>query len=133
MTGYHYLVIAILCEISGTIALKFTNGFQYLWPSVFTFVAYMASFYCLAMALRAVPVGMAYAIWSGIGLVGIGVFGALYLREIPSLAALAGMGLILIGVVVLSLSAGDSLSVEVTSEATGQTDIKPPTDTGHST
>ncbi len=101
--GYVYLAVAILTEVVATSALKASNGFTRLWPSIVAVCGYSCAFYFLSLTLRTVPLGIAYAIWSGIGIsllaiIGRGVYG-------PRLGgpALAGIGLILAGVLVLQV------------------------------
>ena len=101
-----YLVIAILAEVVGTSALKASNGFTVWGPSVVVVVAYGASFYFLALALRTIPVGVAYAIWSGVGIVLIAVIGWFVFRQALDAAAIVGMGLILAGVIVINVFSG---------------------------
>jgi len=69
MNAYLALGLAIVAEVIGTSALKASDGFTRLWPSVVVAVGYATAFYCLALVLRTVPVGIAYAIWSGLGIV----------------------------------------------------------------
>ncbi len=69
------LGIAILAEVIGTLALKFSDGFSRLWPSVVTVIGYGVAFYCLSMTLKVIPMGISYAIWSGVGIVLISLVG----------------------------------------------------------
>ncbi len=96
---YLYLAIAIVAEVIATSALKASEGFTRLGPSVVVTVGYSIAFYFLSVALRSLQMGVAYAIWSGVGIALITLVGALRFREIPDATALIGMGLILIGVV----------------------------------
>ena len=98
-----YLGLAILCEVIGTSTLKATHEFTRLWPSVVVVLGYGGAFYFLTLALRVIPVGVAYAIWSGLGIVLVTAAGAYFYRQIPDIAAIAGMGLIILGVVVLQV------------------------------
>lgn len=98
-----YLAIAILAEVVGTTALKASNGFTVWVPSAVVVVAYGVSFYFLALALRAIPVGVAYAIWSGVGIVLISALGWVLFRQRLDAAAVIGIGLIMAGVVVIQL------------------------------
>ena len=100
------LLAAIACEVTATTALNYTHQFTRLLPSVITVVGYVASFYLLSMALRTVPIGIAYALWSGIGIVLItliGVFVFFVFKQQPDLPALIGIGLIMAGVMVINL------------------------------
>jgi small multidrug resistance pump len=104
MSPYLLLILAIAAEVAGTSALKASQGFTRLVPSLIVVAGYAASFYLLALALKQIPIGTAYAIWSGLGTVGVVLIGALLLRESVNPAGLLGIGLIIAGVVVLNLS-----------------------------
>lgn len=98
-----YLGLAIVCEVIATSALKSSNGFSRLLPSVIVVVGYSVAFYSLSLALRTLPVGVAYAIWAGVGIALIAVIGLLVYGQSLDLAAVAGIGLIVAGVLVLTL------------------------------
>jgi small multidrug resistance pump len=98
-----YLAIAILAEVIGTSALKASNGFTVWLPSTAVVAAYGVSFYFLSLALRAIPVGVAYAIWSGVGIVLISAIGWALFKQRLDAAAIIGIGLIMAGVVVIQL------------------------------
>ncbi|MFC4726869.1 quaternary ammonium compound efflux SMR transporter SugE [Coralloluteibacterium thermophilus] len=98
-----YLVIAGLFEMVWAVGLKYTQGFTRLWPSVTTLGAMAVSFWCLSQALRSIPIGTGYAIWTGIGAVGVAAFGIVLLGESASPARLACIGLIVAGIVGLKL------------------------------
>jgi small multidrug resistance pump len=100
------LFLAILSEVVGTVALKASEGFARLGPNVRVVVGYGLSFYLLAQALRQIPLGVAYAIWSGLGTAGAVIAGLLLWRESLNLAGIVGILLILIGVIVLNIFAG---------------------------
>jgi small multidrug resistance pump len=100
------LLLAILSEVVGTVALKASEGFARLGPNVLVVVGYGLSFYLLAQALRQIPLGVAYAIWSGLGTAGAVIAGLLLWRESLNLAGILGILLILIGVIVLNIFAG---------------------------
>lgn len=100
---YVYLTIAILAEVTGTSALRWTEGFTRLAPAVFVVISYAVSFYCLAQTLRFMPVGIAYAIWSGVGIVLIALVGWLGFRQHLDVPAILGIGLIIAGVAVINL------------------------------
>jgi quaternary ammonium compound-resistance protein SugE len=110
----HYwimLLIAAGLEIVWAIGLKYTEGFTRLWPSVGTVLAMAASMYLLARAAEGLPIGTAYAVWTGIGAVGTAVVGMLVLNEPRDWTRLACVGLIILGVVGLkSLSREDTAS-----------------------
>ena len=102
-TAYTYLAVAIVTEVIATSFLKASVGFTRPVPSLITVVGYAASFYCLAQALHTIPTGVAYAIWSGVGIVLISIVGWLAFGQKLDLPALLGMGLIAAGVVVINL------------------------------
>ncbi|MBM6596584.1 DMT family transporter [Microvirga pudoricolor] len=101
--NYAYLFAAILCEVIATSALKASEGFTRLWPSVVVVVGYALAFYCLSLTLRTIPVGIAYAIWSGIGIVLIAIAGWVFYKQTLDWPAILGIGLILAGVLVVNL------------------------------
>jgi len=100
--GKLYLALAIIAEVIGTTALKASDGFTKAGPAAITVTTYAASFYLLSLALREVPIGLAYAIWSGVGIVALTAIGAVAFRQTPDAAAVVGVGLIVAGVVVLN-------------------------------
>ena len=102
------LVLAILCEVVGTVALKASEGFARLGPIALVVVGYGLSFFFLALALKQMPLGVASAIWSGLGTAGAVVAGILIWRESLSPAGVAGIGLIVAGVILLNLFSGVS-------------------------
>jgi quaternary ammonium compound-resistance protein SugE len=97
------LVIAGLLEISWAIGLKYTDGFTKFWPSIFTVTAMIASFYFLAQALKIIPVGTGYAVWTGIGAAGTAILGIILFSESAALPRLACIALILAGIIGLKL------------------------------
>ena len=101
--GYLYLGIAVAAEVIATSALKASDGFTRLLPSLVVVVGYGIAFYFLSLVLKTVPVGVAYAIWSGAGIVLIGLIGWLVLKQPLDLPAALGMGLIVAGVAVIQL------------------------------
>lgn len=100
-----YLVIAGIFEIVWAMGLKASNGFTRLWPSVITLVGMVISFYFLAQASRTLPIGTAYAIWTGIGAVGAVIFGMILFNEPRDLIRLLFVGLILAGIIGLRVTA----------------------------
>jgi small multidrug resistance pump len=94
---------AIVGEVVGTTSLKLSNGFTRFWPSVFVIVGYALSFYLFALTLKVIPVGIGYAIWSGIGIVLISIIGHYFFKQHLDLAAYLGITLILAGVLVIQL------------------------------
>ncbi|KQO34666.1 multidrug transporter [Flavobacterium sp. Leaf82] len=103
MKNFFFLGIAIIFEIIATSALKKSEQFTQLIPSIVTIVGYFAAFYFLSFAIRTIPVGIAYAIWSGVGIVLITIIGAIFFKQIPDLPAIIGLALIMIGVVVINV------------------------------
>ncbi len=98
-----YLFIAAAFEISWAIGLKYTYGFSKFWPSVLTVIAMIISFQFLAMAIKTIPVGTAYAIWTGTGAVGVSILGIMLFGESRELARILSIGLIVVGVIGLKL------------------------------
>ena len=103
------LGLAILSEVVATSSLKSTEGFTKLVPSVIVIVGYCAAFYFLSMTLDTIPIGIAYAVWSGVGVAGIALISVLFLDQRLDGAALIGMGLIVAGVVVLRVFSDASI------------------------
>lgn len=103
MPPYVLLAIAIVAEVIATSALRASEGFTRLVPALVVLFGYGISFYCLSLTLKSVPVGIVYAIWSGVGIVLITLVAIVMYRQIPDLAAVAGLSLIVAGVVVLNL------------------------------
>lgn len=101
--NYVFLLVAIFFEVLATTALKETQGFTRLVPSLVTVVGYALAFYFLAQTLRVMPIGVVYAIWSGAGILFITVIGWLWFRQSLDLPALAGIALIVTGVLVINL------------------------------
>jgi len=101
--GYLYLLIAIVGEVVATSFLRAANGFTVLVPSIVTVVGYCFTFYFFSLALQTIPVGIGYAIWSGVGIVLISVIAFFIYHQTLDLPALIGMGLILSGVLVINL------------------------------
>ena len=101
--GYAYLAIAIVCEVIATTSLKASAGFSLPIPSAIVVAGYSASFYFLALVLKTIPVGIAYSIWAGLGIVLVAILGSIVYRQIPDLPAMLGMGLIIGGVLVIHL------------------------------
>lgn len=97
-----FLAIAITGEVIATSALKASDGFSRLMPSTITVIGYAVAFYFLALTLRTIPVGVAYAIWAGAGIVIISLIGLFFFGQKLDAAAIAGIGLIVAGVVVIN-------------------------------
>lgn len=100
-----WLIVAGLLEISWAVGLKYTDGFSKLVPSVVTVVLMLASFWCLAQAVKGLPLGTSYAIWTGIGAVGTAIAGIVLFKEPATAARLACMVLIVAGIVGLKFTA----------------------------
>jgi len=101
--NYAYLFAAIISEVVATSALKAAEGFTRLWPSVIVILGYGIAFFCLSLTMRTIPIGIAYAIWSGVGIVLIALVGLLLYRQPLDAPVLIGMVLILAGVLVINL------------------------------
>jgi len=97
------LGIAIVTEVIGTSALKSAEGFTRPLPSVIVIISYSISFYLLSLCLRSIPVGVVYAVWSGVGIVLLALIGAFYFNQTLDKPAVIGVSLILSGVVVINL------------------------------
>lgn len=103
MKNFMFLAVAIVCEVVGTNALKASEQFSKLWPSVLTVMMYAVAFYCLSQTLRTIPVGIAYAIWSGVGIVIVTLVAIFLYNQKPDVPAVLGLGLIIVGVVVINV------------------------------
>ena len=101
--AYVYLTIAIVAEVVGTTSLKASEEFTRLVPSLVVAVGYSVSFYFLSMVLRSIPVGITYAVWSGMGVVLVAIAGAVVYKEVPDVSALLGIAMIVAGVVIMNL------------------------------
>lgn len=104
MNAFFLLIIAIMSEITGTTALKASDGFTRLGPAIIVVVGYAMSFYLLAQCLKQIPLGTAYAIWSGLGTAGTAIIGILIWQESVDIGRIIGIALIIVGVVVVQLS-----------------------------
>jgi small multidrug resistance pump len=100
---YVFLFLAIICEVMGTTALTASNQFTKLGPSLLTVAGYGLAFYFFSFSLKAIPVGVAYAIWGGVGIVLVTLIGFFYLKQRLDGPALAGIALIVAGVLVMQL------------------------------
>lgn len=97
------LFIAGLCEVGWAVGLKYTEGFSRLWPSVATLIAMTASVILLGWSLKTLPLGTAYAVWTGIGAVGTAILGMFLFGESREVARLISIGLIVAGIIGLKL------------------------------
>ncbi len=100
--NWFYLAIAIVSEVLATSALKASDGFTRLYPSIVVIVGYGLAFYFLSLTLRTIPVGVAYAVWSGVGIVLLSLLGWIVYGQRLDLAALVGIALIAAGIIVLN-------------------------------
>nr|WP_319542613.1 multidrug efflux SMR transporter [uncultured Pseudodesulfovibrio sp.] len=100
---YFYLAFAIVCEVVGTTAMQASNGFTRIGPSTVVVVGYGLAFYFLSLVLKTIPMGVAYAIWAGLGIVLIGISGVIFFKQSLDIPAMLGMGLIVAGVAVINI------------------------------
>ncbi|GAA3490154.1 MULTISPECIES: DMT family transporter [Streptomyces] len=100
---YVLLAAAIAAEVAGTTAMKFSDGFTRLWPSLLTVVGYVVAFGLLSVTLKSLEVGTAYAIWAGVGTAAVAAIGMLFLGEPATAVKLLGIVLVIAGVVLLNL------------------------------
>ena len=103
MTTHIYLATAIVAEVIATSALKSSAGFSKLLPSIVVVAGYGTAFYFLSLTLRTMPIGIVYAVWSGVGVALISVIGWLVFKQSMDLAAIIGITLIVLGVVILNV------------------------------
>lgn len=101
--NFVFLIIAIVAEVVGTTALKASDGFSRALPSLVVVVGYGLAFYFLSLTLRTIPVGVAYAIWSGLGIVLISAVAWIYFEQSLDLAAIVGIALIVAGVLIVNV------------------------------
>jgi multidrug transporter EmrE-like cation transporter len=101
-----FLILAIAAEVAGTAGLKASEGFGRLGPSALAVLGYALAFYFLAQSLRYIPLGVAYAIWSGVGTMGSIMLGLLIWKELLGPVHVLGIALIVVGVVVPNLATG---------------------------
>jgi len=100
---YLYLLVAIVAEVIATSALNASGQFTKLVPSIITCIGYGFAFYFLSLTLRSMPVGIVYAVWSGVGIVLVTLVGIVVFKQIPDLPAIIGMVLIIAGVLIMNL------------------------------
>ncbi len=103
MQAYIYLFIAIVAEVIATSALKSSQEFTRLVPSLIVVAGYAVAFYSLSFTFKLIPIGVSYAIWSGLGIILITFIGLLFFRQALDTAAIIGMALIVLGVLVINL------------------------------
>ncbi|AIW42349.1 MULTISPECIES: DMT family transporter [Paenibacillus] len=117
--AYLFLAISIVGELIGTSMLKASEGFTRLYPTLFTIVAFVISFFFISLSLKTLPLNMTYAIWSGVGAVATTLISVLIWKEKINTGSIAGIALIVIGVVVLNLFGAGHGEAKATTEATG--------------
>ncbi|MFS7160519.1 SMR family transporter [Serratia proteamaculans] len=103
MSGFMYLTMAIVAEVIATTMLKASEGFTRLWPSLVVVVGYAVAFWGLSMVVKTMPLGIVYAIWSGMGIVLVSIAAVFIYQQKLDLPAMFGMGLIIAGVLVINL------------------------------
>ena len=101
--AYIFLAFAIILEVLGTSFLKDTDGFTRLYPSLFVLLAFCICIYLMSHTLKFIPVGISYATWSGLGIVGITIIAVFRHKQIPNIPTIIGLSLIVIGVVIVHL------------------------------
>lgn len=99
MIQWIYLLIASLCEIGWAVGLKYSEGFTKLVPSIFTTLGMIATYYFLSLALKTIPLGTGYAIWTGIGAVGTAILGMILFNESRDVVRIISIGLIIAGII----------------------------------
>ncbi len=102
--GWLFLLVAGFAEIIFAVSLKYNDGFTKLYPSIVTMISGLFSFYLLMLALKTLPLGTAYAIWTGMGAVGVAILGILLFKESMDWFRIASIGLIVLGIVGLKLT-----------------------------
>ena len=103
MNNIIFLILAILFETSATTLLKVSNGFSKILPTIASIILYILSFYCLSICLKDIPIGIAYAIWSALGIVLLTLIGIFAFKQTPDWPAIIGLLFIIIGVGILNI------------------------------
>lgn len=101
--AFLYLAVAIIAEVIATSALKASNGFSMLWPSVTTFIGYAIAIFFLSLAMKTIPMGIAYAIWSGAGIILISTVGLLVFKQHLDVPALIGLSFMIVGIMIINV------------------------------
>lgn len=101
--AYIYLALAIIAEVIATSSLKASGEFTKVYPSLIVIIGYGSAFYLLTLVLRTVPVGITYAIWSGLGIILVSIAGIFIYKQVPDMPTVIGMALIVAGVVVINV------------------------------
>ena len=104
LPAWSLLLLAIAAEVIGTSCLKLSDGFSRLWPSIVVLLAYSTSMLLLSRVVQTIPLGITYALWSGIGIVAIVLVGVFVYRQVPTPTQLSGMALITAGVVMVNIT-----------------------------
>ena len=99
--GYFYLIIAIIGEVVGTLSLKSSNGFTAITPSVLVIIGYGIAFYFMILSMKTIPVGITYAIWSGVGIAAVTFIASIKFGEKPDIFGLVGLSFIIVGIIIL--------------------------------
>ena len=102
LSGYIFLVLAIICGITSNGFLKSTNGFTSLGPTIFCVISIIACIFCLSKAMDIIPVGFTYATYGGLTITAVTLFGVFKYQQIPNLYGIIGISLIIIGVILLN-------------------------------
>lgn len=108
--NYHYLAITIFAEVIATTALKSTEDFTRLIPTLIVVIGYCVAFYFFSLCIKTMPVGIAYALWSGLGIVFVACVTAIFYQQIPNWPSVIGIVLIILGVVIIQLYSQQSES-----------------------
>jgi small multidrug resistance pump len=103
MKSWLLLLLAVVCEVVGTSAIKYSNGFTKIVPSIVVFIGFGVAFYILSITLKVIPIGMAYAVWSGLGIVLISIIGHFVFQQRLDAPAFLGMSFILVGVIIMQV------------------------------
>ena len=101
--AFLYLAIAIIAEVIATSALKASNGFSVLWPSVITITGYAIALFFLSLTMKDIPMGITYAIWSGAGIILISTAGWILYKQQLDTAALIGLAFMIVGIVIINV------------------------------
>jgi small multidrug resistance pump len=100
-----YLLLAIVAEVIATSSLKAAQGLTRFWPSLLVIAGYGSAFWLLSLVVKTMPIGIAYAIWSGLGIVLVTLAGIVFYRQVPDFFACLGLALIIVGVMIIELFA----------------------------
>ena len=101
--SFIYLSIAIIAEVIATSALKASNGFSIFWPAIATIIGYAIALFFLSLTMKTIPMGIAYAIWSGAGIILISTVGLLVYKQQLDIPALVGLGFMIVGIIIINV------------------------------